>query len=946
MNPPCDETANSRRTPLRVLFFEDDRDDIELILRELADTEFEVVWDAAVTLEEFKERISSASYDVVLSDYKMPGITGMECFASLKTLGLGIPFILTTGSLGDEKAVECLKEGVADYVLKDRLARLPVAIHRALQERRLRVDQAEAVAALKRSEAGYRSLIQSAPCGILRVSAGDGRLLEANAALSEMLGYGSPADLLEHSAGGGIALDPHLLLGTAKASELGSQKVGTQIEWKRKDGTPLVIALRGRYHHGHGDAPACFELIAENITERRRSEERIVQLNRLYSVLSQAGQAIVRIRESEALCREICRVIVQEGHFPLAWVGMLDGDSFRTVAGWGIRQESGEGVDPVPVCGRIIHGPVCTAIRENQHILCEDMIVDPWIEGCGDCSLCRSHRAMAVFPLVVNERAMGAISIYAPLPSYFDRENVELLDKLALNLGSALSGIASEQLRDRAVGELNQFFALSLDMLCIANMQGYIYRLNHAWEKTLGYTLDEIRSKPWVEFVHPDDRPKALEAMAGFSQGIAIDRLELRFVSRDRSHRWLMGSAIPLADRGIVFSVMKDVTESRDLSDQLQNKNLELEEQNHRIQAHSRMKSEFLANMSHELRSPLNGIIGFTELLYDGKLGALTERARDLLSRVHKSAQHLLQLINGVLDLSKVEAGRLEVRMELVQLSSVVKEVTANLASLAAGKSIRLETDLTSDVDQIISDPDRLKQILYNYLSNALKFTGENGLVTVRTSAAGDAEVQLAVSDSGIGIEAKDIHRLFSEFVQLDSTAAKHYQGTGLGLALTKRIAEALGGRVGVESYPSRGSTFFVVLPRKNPRHHAPASILVVEDGKLDSFVLTTMLQQAGFLVESATTCSEAIARCERSDFDAITLDLMLPDGSGYDVLAAIRSLRRHRETPVIVVSAKEQKDPGLSHDFQGYLTKPVHPDALAKVLEGLGIGEKSEVTA
>ncbi|HEX6894683.1 MAG TPA: ATP-binding protein [Bryobacteraceae bacterium] len=250
---------------------------------------------------------------------------------------------------------------------------------------------------------------------------------------------------------------------------------------------------------------------------------------------------------------------------------------------------------------------------------------------------------------------------------------------------------------------------------------------------------------------------------------------------------------------------------------QLRQQNLELEEKNRRLEAASRMKSQFLANMSHELRSPLNGIIGFSELLWDGKLGALPERPREFVGRIHASATHLLQLINSLLDLSKIEAGHLTFCPERVLVFDVIQEVTGVLGALASGKGIPIETDIDASVDEVMIDPGRLKQVLYNYLSNALKFTGENGRVVIRLKPEGTGEFRLEISDTGIGIPAENIQRLFVEFEQLDTTTAKRYPGTGLGLALTKRIVEAQGGRVGVESSPGRGSTFFAVLPRVPP---------------------------------------------------------------------------------------------------------------------------------
>jgi signal transduction histidine kinase len=263
-----------------------------------------------------------------------------------------------------------------------------------------------------------------------------------------------------------------------------------------------------------------------------------------------------------------------------------------------------------------------------------------------------------------------------------------------------------------------------------------------------------------------------------------------------------------------VFAAVRDITERKQLDEQLRSQNLILEERSRRIEEASRMKSEFLANMSHELRSPLNGIIGFSELLYDGRLGALPARPREYVGRIQASASHLLQLINGVLDLSKVEAGRLEFSPEPLLISDIVQEVTGTLGALAAGKHIRISAEIEAEVDAVTIDAGRLRQVLYNYLSNALKFTEDNGRIVVRAKSQSSTEFRLEVCDTGPGISEQDMERLFIKFHQLDSTMAKRFQGTGLGLALTKRIVEAQGGRVGVTSRLGAGSTFFAVLQR------------------------------------------------------------------------------------------------------------------------------------
>jgi signal transduction histidine kinase len=239
-----------------------------------------------------------------------------------------------------------------------------------------------------------------------------------------------------------------------------------------------------------------------------------------------------------------------------------------------------------------------------------------------------------------------------------------------------------------------------------------------------------------------------------------------------------------------------------------------LEIENRRFQESSRLKSEFVANMSHELRTPLNSIIGFAELMVDQRHGPLPAKYAEFTSLILKSSQHLLHLINDILDLAKVESGRIDFRPELVHLPEIIDDVTSVVAGLARHRNVRIETNVDPSVAEVHLDPNRFKQVLYNYLSNAIKFSHEHGRVDVRVRPAGEDHFRLEVHDSGIGIKAEDVNRLFIEFQQLDASTAKRHGGTGLGLALTKRIVEAQGGAVGVDSDFVTGSTFFATLPR------------------------------------------------------------------------------------------------------------------------------------
>ncbi len=415
----------------------------------------------------------------------------------------------------------------------------------------------------------------------------------------------------------------------------------------------------------------------------------------------------------------------------------------------------------------------------------------------------------------------------------------------------------------------------------------------------------------------------------------------LDFLSKDKPKRF-----VPAVERALRES------RERTQSEEIRQRSQELELQNRRIQEASRLKSEFLANMSHELRTPLNAIIGFAELLHDGQVDPAMPEFREFLGDILSSGRHLLQLINDVLDLAKVEAGRLEFRPEPADLPKIINEVCAILRTTASVKQIRIETEVDPELRDVVLDAGRFKQVAYNYLSNALKFTPIEGKVTLRARAIDGDRFRVEVEDTGIGVATVDLGRLFVEFQQLESGSGKRHQGTGLGLALTKRLVEAQGGSVGVTSVLGKGSTFHAILPRQStttielPRTRTrpplarpgSSTILVVEDDRRDQAQIVSVLSEAGYGVELATTGAEALTRWRDREFDAVTIDLLLPDMSGLDLLAALHGERRALHVPIIVVTVVPDAKVVAGFEVHEILYKPLDRATLLASLLRAGV--------
>jgi signal transduction histidine kinase/CheY-like chemotaxis protein/CHASE3 domain sensor protein len=370
------------------------------------------------------------------------------------------------------------------------------------------------------------------------------------------------------------------------------------------------------------------------------------------------------------------------------------------------------------------------------------------------------------------------------------------------------------------------------------------------------------------------------------------------------------------------------MTLSQPLANAVENAHLyrEISHANIELEQASKMKSEFLANMSHELRTPLNAIIGFSEVLQDGTFGSLNDRQERYVGNVLGSGKHLLGLVNDILDISKVEAGRMDLHLEELNVESLLPQVHATMLPVAQKKGVRLQLGASAQRSMVRADRSRFIQIMYNLLSNAIKFTPSEGSVMVSTKCENEM-ITIAVTDTGIGIDPADQDRIFEEFEQVDSAAARGQEGTGLGLALTRRLIALHGGTLQVQSAPGEGSTFTVSLPRAEisvPTHGQNGTVLVVEDEPPARELLSVYLSEAGYGVEWVDSASEVIPRAREVNPVAITLDIKLKSELSWSALKRLKSDPETRDIPVIIVSILDERPTGFALGASAWITKPV----------------------
>jgi len=511
--------------------------------------------------------------------------------------------------------------------------------------------------------------------------------------------------------------------------------------------------------------------------------------------------------------------------------------------------------------------------------------------------------------------------------------------------------------RERALSQIIQGNTIPTFVI---NKDHIVTHWNRAIEKLTGCKAEEMvgTDKQWCPF-RPEKRPIMADVIVDEMEEQEIEKYyghswrkssliegayeaEEFFPQIDERGKWLFFTAAPIRDANgeTVGSIetLWDTTERREARealqrahDELEEKTAELEQANVQLRRFDELKSTFLANMSHELRTPLNSIIGYTDLLLDRVDGDITDEQEKSLTKVHKNAKHLLTLINDVLDISRIESGRMELDLKPVNVKDLIGETISALDPLIDRKGLVLETAFDEELPLAHADADRVRQVVTNLVDNAIKFTSE-GRITVRAKAAerglhkdkGPEFVEVCISDTGRGIRKRDLNRLFDKFRTLDTLATSQYKGAGLGLSICKGLVEIQGGTIWVRSTYGQGSTFCFTLPAwaeaakldykeagigEEPRPSKVAAqprVLVVDDEPDQVTLISKILGEEGYHIVKAYDGQEAIESVKRSQPDLIILDLMMPNVDGFEVIEYLKGGEETKEIPIIVLTGRE----------------------------------------
>ena len=1011
-------------TSLNVLFLDDAPKDAEVCRELIIDSGYNLYMDITATEKEFESFLRTSKYDVILSDFKLPGFDAFGALQLCNKICPDVPFICVSGAMGEETAVELLKLGAVDYILKDRLQRLPFAIERAIDDRKEKESRQKAEILLAASEMQYRRLFESAKDGILILNAETGKIVDVNPFLIELLGY-SKEEFLEKEIWE-IGFFKNIVANKDKFIELQQKKYVRyeNLPLETSDGRKINVEFVSNVYRVNSHK--VIQCNIRDITERKLAEDKLQESEKKYSSLfnsmnegavlhkivydkknkaidyiiidsNRAFEKQTGIKNSEAK-NQLASIFYGSGSAPYL-------DIYSQTAATGVPTHFETYFPPLEKYFDIsVFSPkkdffatifqditkrkqTEEMLRKSENefrVLAESMPQIVWITLADGLNIYFNQKWVDYTGLTLEESyghgwnkpihpddqqmALDAwqnaiknnttYSAESRLRSangtykWFLVRGVPLIDEN----GSILKWFGTcTDIHELKMNEVELqiseekykgLFEKMLDGVYKSSHEGKFLQINNAMVNMLGYNSKEelyaIDIKSDLYFKESDRESAALEERY---EEMAIFRLK----KKDGSEIWVEdhGQHV-LDDKGNILyheGIMRDVTKRFRTEQELIAAKEKAEEMN-------RLKSNFLANMSHELRTPLVGILGFADILSQE---VESKESKEMAETIFRSGNRLSETLNLILDLSKFETEKLAINYPKFDLVSKAEEIINSFNGTAVKKGLTLKSSFSQDSIIINFDERAFNSILNNLINNALKFTSEGSVTT--TIFFNNDFVEIKVIDTGIGINEKDYQIIFDEFRQASEGYNRNFEGSGLGLSITKKIVEKFGGTITVESEIGKGTTFKVILPVTNAE--AKEKEITAEETKIipqlpkqklvkpiallvddDPFVFTVLKRYVSEYIELKTTVDAdfAIRKLKEKQYDLIFMDINLRRGmDGKEATKKIRTMKGYESIPIIATTAYAMagdKEEFLAAGCTHYLSKPFCQEDIVSLLE------------
>jgi PAS domain S-box-containing protein len=781
---------------LRVLIVEDSEDDTLLVVREFKQAGYGISFERVETEAAMEAALSKEKWDIVISDYVLPDFSGLRALRLLQRKGIDLPFIIVSGKIGEGVAVEAVKAGAHDYLMKNNLKRLVVAVEHEIGEAENRRERKQAEEALRESQERYRALVENTVLGITVIDT-NYKIVMANAMIAKL--FNKPtSDFVGKNCFREYekreAVCPHCPGVRAMASR-NTTEVETQ--GVRDDGSRFYVRNRAIPFFGQDGVVKGFIEMVEDIDARKKAEAELYRVNRALKTLSECNQRLIRATEKSIFLSEICQIIVGVGGYRLAWVGLAEQDEGKTVrpaAQAGYEEGYLENLNITWSDTEAGRGPTGTAIRTGKVYICRNILTDPNFEPwCAEAKK-RGYASSIAIPLIAENPPLGALNIYASEPDAFDKEEINLLSELADDLAFGIVALHTRVEREQAQESLKKLSSAveqTADIVIITDKDGVIEYINPAFEKVTGYTKEETVGKTprIIKSGRHDQRFYELLWQTIISGKVFRDTLINKKKNGELYYAEKTITPIRDAEANITHFVStdKDITEHK-----------EIEKRQRLAQL-----GELVADMAHEVNNPLMIISGNAQLCLMEEI--LNDGVKNNLKIITEECQKAKSIIQRLLKFSRPSKGE----FKETDINKSIETVVGILEHQFKLVGIEIKRNYVKEPHFMLADEQQIQEVFMNLLNNARDAMPKGGIIEISTNLEREF-MKIDFKDTGCGMSEEVKKRLFEPFF---TTKEK---GTGLGLSVCYGIIKAHNGEIKFESTPGKVTTATILLPLKS----------------------------------------------------------------------------------------------------------------------------------